>query len=377
MRNIVRIVILQMLFANGYSQNLILNGDFEDVNICTERIADCAPEAWRRTSSSMINYIQSNENNLTDFVVFDKLSPNTRNYLQSRLGDTLIIGETYRISFDISPDGLAINRIGINFTNTIMLSNSDSLINLIPDVEIIDNRNLIRNRKYRHWLHIEKEFIAKENSVYIQIGSFDSDESRKTRKIRRVTKHNSIIRRYLIDNIRLESIQDLHSQADIDCTKEIIYSQNYRHPIDCLLFTIASTAICHKQKLIDSSPLLNDTILLFGDLLFDFDSYEPSVYMTQEIDSAFNSIQSPIDSIIVIGHTDNIGTKNYNDNLSVKRAKSLSEYISSIQGIAYDQILYLGKGSSYPIASNETDIGRYKNRRVEIIIKYKLATNNE
>ena len=65
------------------------------------------------------------------------------------------------------------------------------------------------------------------------------------------------------------------------------------------------------------------------------------------------------------GHTDNVGTEKLNEELSEKRAKSVSEYLIS-KGISENKIETKGYGLSQPVESNSTEAGRQKNRRVEI-----------
>jgi OOP family OmpA-OmpF porin len=71
--------------------------------------------------------------------------------------------------------------------------------------------------------------------------------------------------------------------------------------------------------------------------------------------------------IEVIGHTDSLGSHSYNQALSLARATRVSEYLI-LQGIPNDKIQALGAGETQPIASNRTEEGRAKNRRVEILI---------
>lgn len=71
--------------------------------------------------------------------------------------------------------------------------------------------------------------------------------------------------------------------------------------------------------------------------------------------------------VIITGHTDNIGTEEYNLGLSRRRAESVKKYLIS-KGISKDRIESYGYGESMPIASNDTEEGRSKNRRVEILI---------
>jgi len=71
-------------------------------------------------------------------------------------------------------------------------------------------------------------------------------------------------------------------------------------------------------------------------------------------------------SIEISGHTDNTGSVDYNVNLSERRAKAIVNYLSAF--IDSERLLYRGYGSSRPIADNETEAGRAKNRRCEIQI---------
>ena len=72
--------------------------------------------------------------------------------------------------------------------------------------------------------------------------------------------------------------------------------------------------------------------------------------------------------VTIIGHTDSTGSESFNKSLSEKRARSVAEYFVS-KGIHHSRINSIGYGESRSIASNDTESGRAKNRRVEVIIK--------
>jgi outer membrane protein OmpA-like peptidoglycan-associated protein len=77
---------------------------------------------------------------------------------------------------------------------------------------------------------------------------------------------------------------------------------------------------------------------------------------------------NPESKIVVEGHTDSQGSASLNQDLSVKRAQSVRDYLVS-RGIASDRITAQGIGSSRPIAPNNTAEGRADNRRVEIVVQ--------
>ncbi|MHB1188010.1 OmpA family protein [Thiobacillus sp.] len=68
----------------------------------------------------------------------------------------------------------------------------------------------------------------------------------------------------------------------------------------------------------------------------------------------------------VAGHTDSVGTDEYNHGLSLRRAESVRNYLLS-KGIAADRLSIMGYGESRPVADNATADGRFMNRRVELV----------
>lgn len=75
----------------------------------------------------------------------------------------------------------------------------------------------------------------------------------------------------------------------------------------------------------------------------------------------------PDTNIIIYGHTDSSGDDDYNMNLSVDRAQSVKQYLSS-KGLTSSRFEIVGMGETEPNESNETTSGRAKNRRVEFAI---------
>ena len=76
---------------------------------------------------------------------------------------------------------------------------------------------------------------------------------------------------------------------------------------------------------------------------------------------------NPASTILVVGHTDNVGATAYNQALSERRAGAVAAILTA-NGVAAARVGTVGRGYDQPVASNDTPGGRAQNRRVEIVI---------
>jgi outer membrane protein OmpA-like peptidoglycan-associated protein len=103
-------------------------------------------------------------------------------------------------------------------------------------------------------------------------------------------------------------------------------------------------------------------------ILFEFNSSQLLTVSFPELDKLSEILlANPGYKIEIRGHTDNVGTSQYNKTLSIKRAGAVYDYLIS-KGIDKSRMKYRGFGDRVPVADNETEEGRRLNRRVEIII---------
>jgi outer membrane protein OmpA-like peptidoglycan-associated protein len=104
-------------------------------------------------------------------------------------------------------------------------------------------------------------------------------------------------------------------------------------------------------------------------ILFDFDSYELRYEARRDLAQVADILRRyPDTTIIVAGHTDSVGDGGYNQRLSEYRAQSVANYLVSM-GVHPYRISSVGYGETMPIASNGTESGRQRNRRVELDIR--------
>ena len=116
------------------------------------------------------------------------------------------------------------------------------------------------------------------------------------------------------------------------------------------------------------------TLVLSNQVLFDFnsDQLKPQARLVlQEVAKVISQTlrEHPHSTIVVEGHTDNIGSQAYNLDLSRRRALHVAQYLET-QKVPRDRLTIRGLGESQPLFPNDTEEHRAKNRRVEIKIIY-------
>ncbi len=110
-------------------------------------------------------------------------------------------------------------------------------------------------------------------------------------------------------------------------------------------------------------------LVMPSNITFDFDSAVFKTGFNHTLDSVakvlkeYNKI-----NVIVAGYTDNVGKADYNNQLSLRRAQAVADYLI-LRNVSPARISVYGYGSQYPVASNATEAGRAQNRRVTITLQ--------
>ncbi|MCX7952887.1 MAG: OmpA family protein, partial [Deltaproteobacteria bacterium] len=106
-------------------------------------------------------------------------------------------------------------------------------------------------------------------------------------------------------------------------------------------------------------------VVIYG-IHFDFDSSRIKPESNPQLDEIAKALAADQKVYLVVGHTDNQGQLDYNQRLSEARANAVVEALVQ-RGIQRDRLIPVGVGMSVPVATNETEEGRAKNRRVELV----------
>ena len=111
-------------------------------------------------------------------------------------------------------------------------------------------------------------------------------------------------------------------------------------------------------------------------LLFDFDSDVVRSDAATNLDELAKNLSKYGDTnLLIVGHTDAVGSPEYNQNLSERRAQSAARYLAA-QGVTR-HIATSGLGEREPVAANTTEAGRQQNRRIEIAIYASAALQED
>jgi OmpA-OmpF porin, OOP family len=110
-------------------------------------------------------------------------------------------------------------------------------------------------------------------------------------------------------------------------------------------------------------------VVTLGDVLFDTGkaTLKPGAYsMIDRLATVLK--EDPQRKVLIEGHTDSVGSDEYNQDLSQRRASSVQAALFE-RGVEASQISTIGKGETTPVASNDSPVGRQQNRRVELVFQ--------
>jgi outer membrane protein OmpA-like peptidoglycan-associated protein len=131
-------------------------------------------------------------------------------------------------------------------------------------------------------------------------------------------------------------------------------------PFDAALFDWEDTA---EEAVAETVEELDDRIRI----RFPFGSTqgEYNEAVNTYLDKLAERVRQTGEPILLTGHTDNVDSDEFNQNLGMQRANGIKQELLN-RGVPADQITTESKGESQPVASNDTEEGRYENRRVEV-----------
>lgn len=341
-----------------YSQNLVLNGGFEEFYKCPKELGDFYPLHWRsiayNSSPDLYSFCANKNGSASPDSFYSQVKPykdssyagivlglkknNYREYIGTSLSYKLKKGKTYIFKISVAVPVMArykTRSLDIVFSDkTIFSDDGHTILEKTPSLTI----DLDSVKTDGTWTTFTFEYIADGIETNLNIGNF---KSKKQTSYIEIQGRNKDVYKTMydqvyvcIDDVQLylkeTSNNQLTLKDDVNKNMEQVYI------IEGINFETGSSKIENEE--IPELEKIAELLLINIDL-----------------------------SIQIIGYTDNVGDNAKNKILSLDRAISVKKYLVE-KGIHESRILTLGKGSDNPRASNDTEEGRLQNRRIEVII---------
>ena len=351
--------------TNSVSQNLVLNPSFESHVNCPVRLGNFSEDlnSWSTPTKGSTDYFHAcseamgtpknfNGTQISDFgkgyAGFYLYAPNDyREYMQAEFSEPLQQGETYELSFFVSlaeRSDFAVKEFGAVFSKNkidIQIQKPLSKMQLYKDKEnkfsniVIGFSHFANDTK--DWMLVATDYVAKGNEKYLILGNFKTNARTRKFLFKKGAKQGAY---YYVDMVSLVSKGQSNVQPVVDTESNIeSYALNKPH--------------------------------LFEHVLFDFDRYKLLSTAKVHLKKTYDYLKAnPSLHIVIHGHTDDVGTADYNTRLSNNRCRAVADYFLAL-GLSKERISWVGHGGTLPIAENTSATGRQKNRRVEFILTKK------
>lgn len=352
----------------SFSQNLLVNGGFEDENICTEFHVNCAPEGWISTADTYNNFFKipamaHNGQHCVAIQAGHSRIVFMRTYIRSQLLCRLRKGKKYRIEFYARSRHDILDSIGIYFTGYDFLFEKKPHHEIDPALYVADAEQK-PVKKDTSWQKFSLEYLATGNELYITLGNFSKRDITGETGVP-LENHFFIF----FDDVSLTPLDPNEKICDDwQRTKDEIYEFDPRHQI---LGRYIKTYFKNPPEPPEISRTVVQSIdtLVLPDILFESGKATLTNSSHVLLDSLCSrSAGKRIDSLVVEGHTDSTGTTAFNQKLGQDRARSAANYIAQKLFLPSQLITTRGWGSERAVADNRTPAGRQLNRRVEIFI---------
>lgn len=352
----------------SFSQSLLVNGGFEDENICTEFHVNCAPEGWISTADTYNNFFKipwlaHSGQHCVAIEAGDSKKQFNRTYIRTQLLCRLRKGSKYKIEFYAKSKHDILDSVGIFFTPYDFLFEKQVRYKITPNIYIAD----VKMRPVKGdttWQKISMEYTATGKELYLTLGNFSKRDVMGPTGIPR-ENHFFVF----FDDISLRAEDPKEKICDSwKQTKDEIYAFDARHKfLEQFIRRYVNNPPSPPD--IDRTVIHRVETLILPDILFEVDRAQLNGRSFHLLDSLCSALlDTHIDSLVIEGHTDNTGTIVHNEKLSQDRASAVADYIHEKLLLHQNLISARGWGSVKPVADNRTSEGRQLNRRVEIFI---------
>ncbi|MES1222665.1 MAG: hypothetical protein ABUT20_44630 [Bacteroidota bacterium] len=351
------------------SQNLLVNGGFEDENICTEYHEPCAPEGWFGNTGGFKNYFVDSNIAYDGSHYLAIEAGRTRNkyqrsYTRTQLLCNLRAGNKYRLQFFMKSASNILDSIGIYFTPYDFILDKNPLNKIDPTAYVIDQNKPVAGNT--GWQKIAFTYTAKGDEKFITIANFSKRDINGETGLPLETRF--IV---YLDAVSLTPLNpDEKLCADWEKARMAIYEVNDRHEFfeRYVRFYRSQNKIAEPPKLTLTRIYKTEKIVLKDELFIAGRSnLQPAGYSL--LDSFCNNLASrTVDYAEIGSFKDDSGDIMANDEIAVQRTALVKEYIRRKLNMEEKNIKVTGMQAAPSSQANNAATAKNKKRRIDLLI---------
>lgn len=357
--------------AGAASDNYILNGDFElykykpvhIVNTGKERIEELIP-GWSSpgTSADYYNYNRkvqdvpehieknSKSSGYAGIMIYNSRRESYSEHLQTELKKPLTKGQRYCLTFDVRLSinaGYFTEKFEVLFSAKADYKASDSTF--ADSTRVITYQNTFDNTN--EWQQLCECFVSDGTEQFLTLGLFSLDDAGVTKTSERYKSLMDINQSayYLVDNVSLRP-----ASADQTCIQKLVVKRLEKKRQEALKNNVFAVLLTGEAKAIT-----------FKNVQFETNRSDLKQASFPELEQLKSFLENTNVLIEIAGFTDNVGSAEHNQELSLARAQSIKTWLAQ-RGIEESRLSTTGYGATNFVAENDTEAGRQQNRRVEV-----------
>ena len=350
-------------YSSGIAQNLVNNPSFEDHFRCPNNFSTSSKEfvlpGWRSANTGTPDYYHqcswgdcdvpfnwAGESNAHSGLAYAGIyvwsrptsKPRSyREYIQGELKDALVKDKRYKIEFYFklaSYSVYTIDRIGLLLSDSAFALAGDQVIGIPPTLSLMQNEPVTRGG----WEHAEMEYRSKGGEKFVTIGNF-------------------------FDNLTTQFAQ-LESRKG---KSTMLTGSAYFYIDDVSVIQLDPDPLQPEPLVwIDGREIKTEETYILNNIQFEFNRFALLPVSFPELDRLASILNERTSLKAELnGHTDDVGSEDYNLELSRNRAQSVGDYLKA-KGVSSERLIINGYGKQKPLLQSKDDSARTLNRRVEV-----------
>ena len=252
------------------------------------------------------------------------------------------------------------------------LNSSDDQVSLFvtTDGEVgmysFEKRYNTLNYSYLYEFDVPEEISVSKKSTYVYGQVFDASNNKPLKSSVELKSIKADERVALVDS---DSINGNYLIVLTEGAEYALYAEKHGYLFKSYSFNYADSAGSQPVRIdIYLEPITKDGKVVLKNLFFDFDQADLQEKSLTELEKIMAFLEdNPEVKIEISGHTDDSGNPEYNRDLSLRRARTVYDFLVE-KGVAPERLRYRGYGEAEPLAPNDSESNKQLNRRIEFKI---------